>query len=69
MQQVFFDLYQLLQICNENDIFIVYSRYCYHAYIPNQQSGFLCTEMLCFTCQIERKSPVSMNGLTGLFFV
>lgn len=67
MQQVFFDLYQLLQICDENDIFIVYSRYCCHAYMPNLQSGFLCTEMLCFTCQIERKSPVSTNGLTGLF--
>ena len=69
MQQVFFDLYQLLQICDENDIFIVYSRYCCHAYMPNLQSGFLCTEMLCFTYQIERKSPVSMNGLTGLYFV
>ncbi len=43
MQQVFFDLYQLLQICDENDIFIVYSRYCCHAYMPNLQSGFLCT--------------------------
>ena len=69
MQQVFFDLYQLLQICDENDIFIVYSRYCCHAYMPNLQSDFLCIGMLCFTYQIERKSPVSMNGLTGLFFV
>lgn len=49
--------------------FIVYSRYCCHAYMPNLQSGFLCIGMLCFTYQIERKSPVSMNGLTGLFFV
>ncbi len=56
MQQVFFDLYQLLQICDENDIFIVYSRYCCHAYIPNLQYGFLCTEMLCFTYQIKKKS-------------
>lgn len=40
MQHVFFDLYQLLQICDENDIFIVYSRYCCHAYMPNLQSGF-----------------------------
>lgn len=30
-----FDLYQLLQICDENDIFIVYSWYCCHAYMPN----------------------------------
>ena len=66
---VFFDLYQLLQICDENDIFIVYFPYCCHACMPYLQYSFLCTGMHCFTYQIERKSPVSMNGLTGLFFV